>query len=142
MNENVTVKQKVDAPIEKVWKALTNKVQMKEWYFDIPDFELEVHNEFNFFEPGGENKYHHRGEILEIISNKKLTHTWTYPEFSEEKSVVTWHLEEDGEGTIITLTHEGLGNFKHLGKDFQKESFNNGWNEIIGGSLKDYLEPV
>ena len=72
MHENVVFKQKVNAPLEKVWSALTDKAQMKEWYFDIPDFQLDVHNEFNFYEPGGEKKYHHRGEILEVIPHQKL----------------------------------------------------------------------
>lgn len=140
MHENVVVKQKVNAPAEKVWAALTDKAQMKEWYFDIPDFELGEHREFNFFEPGGENKYHHHAEILEIIPNKKLKHTWTYPEFSKEKTIVKWKLEEDGDGTEITLTHKGLENLHHLGKDFEKESFQNGWSEIVRKNLKEFVE--
>ena len=140
MHENVVVKQKVNAPAEKVWAALTDKAQMKEWYFDIPDFELGEHREFNFFEPGGGNNYHHHAEILEIIQNKKLKHTWTYPEFSKEKTIVKWKLEEDGDGTEITLTHKGLENLHHLGKDFEKESFENGWTEIVTKNLKQLVE--
>lgn len=140
MHENVVVKQKVNAPAEKVWAALTDKAQMKEWYFDIPDFELGEHREFNFFEPGCENKYHHHAEILEIIPNKKFKHTWTYPEFSKEKTIVKWKLEEDGDGTEITLTHKGLENLHHLGKDFEKESFENGWTEIVTKNLKQFVE--
>lgn len=140
MHENVTVAKRINAPVEKVWKALTDKAQMKEWYFDISDFDLGVHREFNFYEPGKEKKYHHHGEILEIVPNEKLKHTWTYPEFTKEKSIVKWELEKDGEGTMVTLTHKGLENFSHLGPDFQKESFENGWNDILGRSLKDYLE--
>lgn len=140
MHENVVVKQKVNAPAEKVWAALTDKAQMKEWYFDIPDFELGEHREFNFFEPGGGNNYHHHAEILEIIQNKKLKHTWTYPEFSKEKTIVKWKLEEDGDGTEITLTHKGLENLHHLGKDFEKESFENGWTEIVTKNLKQFVE--
>ena len=140
MHDNVIVKQRVNAPVEKVWNAITDKEQMKEWYFDIPDFELAVHNEFNFYEPGGENKFHHHGEILEVIPNTKLKHSWSYPEFSKEKTLVKWELEPDGASTNVTLTHKGLENFDHLGKDFAHESFEAGWNEIVGKSLKDYVE--
>ena len=49
MHENVTVQQRVSAPVDKVWNALTDKAQMKEWYFDISDFELGIHNKFTFF---------------------------------------------------------------------------------------------
>ncbi|ODS90199.1 MAG: ATPase [Chryseobacterium sp. SCN 40-13] len=140
MHDNVIVKQRVKAPVEKVWDAITDKTQMKKWYFDIPDFELALHSEFNFYEPGNEQKFHHHGEILEIIPNSKLKHTWTYPEFSKEKTLVKWELKPDGDGTEVTLTHKGLENFNHLGANFRHESFAEGWNEIVTQSLKTYLE--
>ncbi len=140
MHENVIVKQKVDAPVEKVWAALTDKNLMKEWYFDIADFELSEHGEFNFFEPGDTKKFHHHGEILEVIPNVKLKHTWSYPEFSKEKTIVIWRLEEADGGTLVTLTHKGLENLNHLGNDFRRESFEEGWNEIVGKSLKEFVE--
>ena len=39
MHENVKISVKVNAPLDKVWNAITNKEQMKNWYFDVPDFE-------------------------------------------------------------------------------------------------------
>ncbi|UOE42000.1 SRPBCC domain-containing protein [Chryseobacterium suipulveris] len=140
MHDNVVVKQRVNAPVEKVWNALTDKAQMKEWYFDIPDFELGLHNEFNFYEPGDAKKFHHHGEILEIIPQSKLKHSWSYPEYSKDKTLVKWELEPDGEGTMVTLTHKGLENFDHLGLDFATSNFEDGWKEIVGKALKDYVE--
>ena len=140
MHEHVDVKKELNAPVEKVWQALTDKAQMNKWYFDIPDFELETHKEFNFYEPGDAQKYHHLCEILEIIAERKLKHTWTYPELSKDKSIVKWELEEDSGKTLVKITHKGLENFKHLGTDFQKESFNNGWTEILGKNLKEFVE--
>lgn len=140
MNTPITVQFKINAPIEKVWKALTNKNEMKNWYFDIPDFELEVGKQFNFYEPGDEKKYHHQGEILEIISHQKLKHSWSYPEFSNEKTTVNWEIQPaDGE-TIVTLIHENIDNFKEFGENFSRESFTEGWNGIIGQGLRQYLE--
>ena len=140
MHDNVVIKQRVNAPVEKVWNALTDKAQMKEWYFDIPDFELGVHKEFNFYEPGEEKKFHHHGQILEVIPQEKFKHTWSYPEFSKDKSIVKWRLEEDQDGTVVTLTHKGLEYFDHLGSDFQKESFESGWSTLISENLKKYVE--
>ncbi len=140
MHDNVIVKERVNAPVEEVWNALTDKAKMKEWYFDIPDFELGVHKEFNFYEPGEAKKYHHHGEVLEIQPNAKLKHSWSYPEFSKEKTIVKWELEQDGEGTHVTLTHKGLENFEHLGKDFSHNSFEEGWKELVGKNLKNYVE--
>lgn len=140
MNTPITVQFKINAPIEKVWKALTNKEEMKYWYFNIPDFELEVGKQFNFYEPGDEKKYHHQCEILEIIPHQKLKHSWSYPEFSNEKTIVTWEIQPDDKETIVTLIHENIDNFKALGENFSRESFTEGWNGIIGQSLKSYLE--
>lgn len=140
MSTPITVQYKINAPAEKVWTALTDKNEIKSWYFDIQDFKLKIGEEFNFYEPGGENKYHHQGKILEIIPHQKLKHTWSYPDFSAQKTVVTWELlPEDGQ-TLVKLTHEGIENFKDLGEGFSRENFTEGWNTILGQSLKEYLE--
>ncbi|MDW9378588.1 SRPBCC domain-containing protein [Chryseobacterium sp. JV558] len=140
MSTPITVQYTINAPAEKVWQALTDKNEMKSWYFDIQDFELEIGKQFNFYEPGGENKYHHQGEVLEIIPNRKLKYTWSYPDFSTLKTVVTWELlPEDGQ-TLVKLTHEEIENFKDLGEGFSRKNFTAGWNTILGQSLKKYLE--
>ncbi|UTX50021.1 SRPBCC domain-containing protein [Chryseobacterium sp. MA9] len=140
MSTPITVQYTINAPAEKIWKALTDKNEMKSWYFDIQDFALEIGKEFNFFEPGGENKYHHQGEILEIIPNQKLKHTWSYPDFSALKTIVIWELlPEDGQ-TLVKLTHENIENFKDLGDGFSRDNFTQGWNTILGQSLKEYVE--
>ena len=140
MSNPIIVEYKVNAPVEQVWKALTDKNEMQLWYFDISDFELEVGKIFNFYEPGDEKKFHHQAEILEIIPNQKLKHTWTYPEFSNEKTTVSWELQSEGEQTLVKLTHDDIDNFKDLGENFSREAFTEGWNGIIGQSLKQYIE--
>lgn len=70
MSNPIITEHKINAPAEKVWKALTDKEEMKVWYFDITDFELEAGKIFNFYEPGEEKKYHHQAEILEILPNE------------------------------------------------------------------------
>lgn len=140
MHDNVVVKQRVNAPVERVWNAITDKSQMREWYFDIPDFAPEPHTEFAFYAGSEEDQYHHHCEVLEVVPQQKLKHTWAYPEISKDKTLVKWELQPDGDGTMVTLTHKGLENFDHLGKDFQHESFENGWNEIVTKNLKSFVE--
>lgn len=140
MKTPIIVQYKINAPIEKIWKALTDQNEMKSWYFDILDFELKVGNIFNFYEPRDEKKYHHQCEIIEIIPNKKLKHTWAYPDFSDLKTTVTWELQSEDGGTLVKLTHEDIENFKDLGEGFSRENFTGGWNSILGQSLKQYLE--
>jgi uncharacterized protein YndB with AHSA1/START domain len=140
MNTPITVQYKINAPAEKVWKALTDKNEMKSWYFDIHDFTLEAGKEFNFYEPGEAKKYHHQCHILEIIPNQKLKHTWSYPELSDAITTVTWDLQKEDTGTLVTLTHDDIEGFDSLGENFSKKSFTEGWNGIIGKSMKEYLE--
>ncbi|KMQ64682.1 ATPase [Chryseobacterium angstadtii] len=140
MNTPITVQYKINAPIEKVWNALTDKNEMKSWYFTIPDFVLETGKEFDFYESCDGGKYLHHCRIEEIIPNKKLKHTWAYPELSDAVTTVTWDLLKENEGTLVTLIHENIEGFDGLGEVFSRKSFTEGWHAIIGQSMKEYLE--
>ncbi|WP_336733095.1 SRPBCC family protein [Chryseobacterium sp. VD8] len=140
MSHPIIVEQKINAPVYKVWRALTDKAEMQVWYFDIFDFELQTGKVFNFYEPGDEKKYHHQGEILEIFPNEKLKYSWAYPELSDKKTTVTWELKPDENGTLIKLIHEDIDHFNDLGENFSRESFTEGWSGILKESLKPYLE--
>jgi uncharacterized protein YndB with AHSA1/START domain len=140
MNNPIVVEAKYHASPEKVWRAITDKEQMKQWYFDIPDFDLKSNSIFNFYEPGSEKKFHHRCTIKEIVPNRKFQHTWTYPNRIKGESLVTWEMAQAGEYTSVTLTHEGIENFAEAGNDFARENFVGGWNEIVGRLLKEFLE--
>ena len=123
MHENVKISVKVNAPLDKVWNAITNKEQMKNWYFDVPDFEPKIGNNFSFYGGDENEEYHHFCEIVDLIPNEKLKYSWTYPEISKEKTLVKWELKPENEGTIVTLTHKGLEAFEHLGENFKIHSF-------------------
>ena len=140
MHENVKISVKVNAPLDKVWNAITNKEQMKNWYFDVPDFEPKIGNNFSFYGGDENEEYHHFCEIVDLIPNEKLKHSWTYPEISKEKTLVKWELKPEHEGTIVTLTHKGLEAFEHLGENFKIHSFRKGWEDIVGKSLKEFVE--
>ena len=137
ITSNVHIKESAS----RVWEALTQKDKMKEWYFDIPDFELKVDSVFNFYEPGGENKFHHQCVIREIVPNETFSHTWTYPELSKGESVVTWLLTEKNGGTDVTLQHEGTENFADGGADFAPENYQVGWDGFMA-ALRNYVYGV
>ena len=44
----VVVERTLNAPVAKVWKALTDVDQMRQWYFDLKKFRPEVGFEFEF----------------------------------------------------------------------------------------------
>ena len=140
MHENVKISVKVNAPLVTVWYAITNKEQMKNWYFDVPDFEPKIGNNFSFYGGDENEEYHHFCDIVDLIPNEKLKYSWTYPEISKEKTLVKWELKPENEGTIVTLTHKGLEAFEHLGENFKIHSFRKGWEDIVGKSLKEFVE--
>lgn len=56
----VIVKKIVEASLEKVWEALTDKNEMKQWFFDVDHFELKEGFEFRFAGQGRKGeKYMH-----------------------------------------------------------------------------------
>ncbi len=135
----VIIEQTFNAPIAKVWNALTNKDEMRKWYFNIEDFELEVGNKFHFSAGSPEKEYLHLCKITEIIPEKKLVYTWKYDGFAGS-SLLSFKLIEQDHKTYLKLTHTDLETFAENGKDFAITSFNEGWNHIINIGLKKYLE--
>ena len=129
----------VAAPAPVVWEAITNKEQMKEWYFDIADFKPEVGNEFTFIGKNEDKSYLHLCKVTEVVAHKKIAYTWRY-EDAPGNSLVTFELfeEEDGK-TRVKLTHSGIETFGD-NPAYAKENFVAGWTHIIGKSLPAYVE--
>lgn len=138
-NEPLVIEKTFNAPVEKVWKAISDKEEMKKWYFDLAEFKPEPGFKFQFTGQGkeGEN-FLHLCEVKEVLPNQKLKHSWRYDGY-EGNSFVTFELFPEGDKTKLKLTHEGLETFPKV-PAFAKENFEEGWNYIIGKSLKEYLE--
>lgn len=138
-NQPFVIERTYNAPAEKVWKAITDKTQMKQWYFDLEKFEPKVGFEFSFEGGPQDKKYLHHCKITEVIEGKKLTYSWRYDGY-EGNSFVTFELTPEGSKTKLTLTHTGLETFPQNNPDFAKENFVAGWTAIIGTSLKKFVE--
>ena len=144
MNDNATpivIERTYNAPIEKVWKAITDRDEMKKWYFDISEFKAEPGFEFEFVGEGKQGeKFLHLCKIREVIKNKKLSYSWRYDGY-EGDSLVTFELFDEGNKTKVKLTHSGLETFPvTTNNDFAKENFTEGWTAIIGTTLKEFVE--
>jgi uncharacterized protein YndB with AHSA1/START domain len=138
-NTPVIIEKIYPAPVSKIWKAITDKEQMKEWYFTIDDFQLKEGAEFNFHVEFEGNDFHHHCVIKEIIPEKRLVHTWTHPGQSKGESLVVWELNPVDGITKLKLTHSGIENFADAGEGFSHENYQQGWEEILGTYLKDFL---
>jgi uncharacterized protein YndB with AHSA1/START domain len=138
--EPYSIERVYEAKVSRIWKALTDKNEMKQWYFDLDEFKAEVGFEFQFSGTGNEGKkYLHLCKIQEVIPEKKLSYSWRYDGFPGD-SLVTFELFSEGGKTRVKLTHQGIENFTAPNKDFAKESFMAGWTELIGISLKKFVE--
>ena len=135
----MVVERTYDAPVEKVWQAITDKNQMKQWYFDLEEFRPEVGFEFRFMGGTEQKQYLHICRIEEVIPFKKLRHSWRYDGY-EGVSSVTFELFEEGGKTRVRLTHDAMESFPKSNPDFAKKNFEEGWTAIIGTSLKEFVE--
>ena len=138
ITDAVVLERTLNAPVAKVWKALTDIDQMREWYFDLKAFKPEVGFEFAFVVEHEGNTYDHRCRITEVIPQKKIAYTWRY-HGHEGDSLVTFELFSEGEKTRLKLTHEGLDTFPKTAA-FARENFEKGWTQIIGTELKAFVE--
>jgi uncharacterized protein YndB with AHSA1/START domain len=138
--EPYIIERVFNAPVAKVWQAITKYKQMKEWYFDLPGFIPEVGYTFNFL--GGHDdgiQYEHVCRVTESVENKELSYTWRYDGYPGE-SEVSFELFPEGEQTRLKLIHKGLDTFPADNPDFAASNFAAGWEYIIGTGLKSYLE--
>lgn len=136
----IIIENIINATASNIWLAITDKDQMKLWYFDLPEFKAEPGFKFQFIGEGKEGeKYLHLCEVQEAVVNKKLSYTWRYDGY-EGNSLVSFDLTPQGEKTKVTLTHSGLETFPSTTNAFAKENFVEGWTHIINISLKGFLE--
>ena len=136
--EPLLVEQTFDAPFEKVWKVITEKDHLKNWYFDLDEFIPEIGFKFRFY--GGEEgkQYLHVCEITEVIPFKMLKYSWRYEGY-EGSSYVTFTLYGESGKTRLQLKHEGLETFPQDNDAFVRENFEKGWDWIINKSLAEYI---
>jgi len=135
----IIVERVLDAPAEVIWKALTDKNEMKLWYFDLKEFKPEVGFEFQFLGGSEKKQYLHLCKVVEVIVRKKLSYSWRYEGY-EGMSIVTFELFEEMGKTRVRLTHSCVETFPKNEPDFARTSFEEGWTYIIGTSLQGYAE--
>jgi len=135
----LAVEKLLNAPIDLVWKVLTDKEAMQQWYFDLTEFQPVVGFVFQFMGgPSPEKQYLHVCEITEVVPKQKLTYSWRYEGY-EGISYVTFELLAQGNKTELLLTHSGLETFPASNPDLQASNFVVGWNYLINTSLENYL---
>ncbi|WP_079715728.1 SRPBCC family protein [Parapedobacter luteus] len=138
--KQLVFEQTYEAPIERVWRALTDKEQLSAWYFDIAGFKAELGFAFTFIGSKGHEQYVHQCRIIEVDPPNKLSYTWAYEGYPGE-SIVTFELESPAEGhTKLVLTHHGIDTFPAEDDAFSPANFSEGWTFILSESLRNFVQ--
>ena len=138
-NQPLVFERTFPASIATVWQALTDKDEMKKWYFDLAEFKTEPGFTFSFSAGPDDKKYLHLCQVTEVITGKKITYSWRYDGY-EGISYISFELFGDGDTTKLRLTHTGIETFPAGNADFARENFVGGWTYFMDTSLKSFLE--
>jgi uncharacterized protein YndB with AHSA1/START domain len=137
--EPFVIERLLNASVKKVWAAITEKDQMKQWYFDLEKFEPKVGFEFSFIGGPPEAQYKHNCRVTQVVEFRKIAYTWSYEGYAGE-SEVTFELFAEGSKTKIKLTHVGLETFPESNPDLVRTNFVAGWTAFIGKLLVEFVE--
>jgi uncharacterized protein YndB with AHSA1/START domain len=110
---SLTLKRRLKASPAKVFAAWTDPEKVKGWMgpgeVKVLSVECEPRTGGRYRwlmkAPSGE-EHDVSGVYREVIPNEKLVFTWAWKSAPERESLVTVELKPDGNGTLLTLTHE------------------------------------
>jgi uncharacterized protein YndB with AHSA1/START domain len=106
----------LDAPVERVWSALTEAGEIARWYGPGDDFRIEV-LEWEC-RVGGRYRVamHHKdgqthtcfGVFEDLEPNRRIAYTWSWEGQPPMDTMVTFALAAEGDRTRLDFTHEGF----------------------------------
>lgn len=140
MNEVPVIKEVVlNASAEHVWQAITDNKKMRHWYFDIQEFIAVPGYNFKMYGEKKGVKFPISCVVREADPFRRLSYSWSYDDFPGE-TLVIFDLTPKGDQTEVRLTHSGLELIAAEYTDLSVKNHQDGWDFIIGSSLKQYLE--
>ena len=119
---------------EKVWRAWTDPEALRKWWGPAPgepvaaaELDVRVGGKFRIVFGGPQGTEHEcAGVYKEVVPNRKLVFTWSWPRTTPERvSVVTIVFKAAGGGTDLVFTHEQL--FDEKVRDDHKR----GWSGLL-----------
>ncbi len=110
---SLTIKRRFKAPPAKVYAAWIDPEKVKGWMgpgemkAKHAESDLRVGGRYRWVMQAPSGEEHEVGGVYrEIVPNEKLVFTWAWKTMPERESIVTVLLKPDGDGTLLTLTHE------------------------------------
>lgn len=116
----------INAPIEKVWEALTNTAVIEKWGAGPAEMDDKVGTNFKLW--GGEIY----GKNIEVVPNKLLKQEW-YAGKWDKPSILTFTLSESDGKTKISLVNQNV-------PEDEFKDVSQGWKDFYMNPLKKLLE--
>ena len=129
---SLTIKRRLNAPPAKVYAAWTDPEKVKGWMgpgevkAKSVECDLRIGGSYRWVMVAPSGEEHNVGGVYrEVVPNEKLVFTWAWKSTPERESLVTVLLKPDGDGTLLTLTHEQFFD------DDARDRHNHGWNGAL-----------
>jgi uncharacterized protein YndB with AHSA1/START domain len=135
MKRDIVLEFEYAAPIELVWRAITDSAVIKEWLMEN-DFTPVVGARCQFRmkpQPGFSGIVN--CEVLEVRRPEYLVYTWDGGG-SWGRTTLTWTLEAQGSGTKLKLEHSGFQGFRPFVLSMMMSS---GWKSKLTGKVPAIL---
>ena len=114
---SLTLSRRYPVAPEKVYRAWTDPQAVSKWWgpgpgepVSLAELDVRVGGRFRIVFGGPDGKMHEcAGTYKEVVPNKKLVFTWSWPNTTPERiSVVTIEFRAAGKGTDLGFKHEQL----------------------------------
>ena len=139
---SLTLSRRYPVAPEKVWGAWTDAQAVRKWWgpgpgepVSVAELDVRVGGRFRIVFGGADGKAHEcAGVYKEVVPNRKLVFTWSWPNSTPERvSVVTIEFRAVGKETDLLFKHEQL--FDEKVRDDHKR----GWSGSLD-KLGEFLE--
>jgi len=129
---SLTIKRRLNASPAKVFSAWTDPEKLRQWFLPpnddpvLAESDPRVGGRYRIVvrSPDGE-EHDVSGTFREVVPDEKLVFTWAWRSTPERQSLVTIALKSDGDGTLLTLTHDQF--FDEAARDRHQA----GWRPIL-----------
>jgi uncharacterized protein YndB with AHSA1/START domain len=129
---SLTLERRLNAAPAKVFSAWTDPKKIGRWFCPVAcepvlaESDARVGGRYRIVVRAQSGEEHDvSGTFREIVPNRKLVFTWAWRTTPERESLVTVELAPDGDGTMLTLTHDRF--FDEAARDRHRS----GWRPLL-----------
>jgi uncharacterized protein YndB with AHSA1/START domain len=112
---SLTLKRRLNAAPTAVFSAWTDPQKIVRWFGPdhgavvVAKTDVRVGGRYHIvFHTEDGDEHDVSGVYREVVPNEKLVFTWAWKSTPERESLVTVRIRADGDGSMLTLTHEQL----------------------------------